>query len=109
MSAICGHHSLLDNLAILFDKSNVAIVAPKFVFVVAIDEFVLVQEFFATIGTNEVFDVHFQSSSLFVNTFFHFYDGNIIKSKLAVKHATATAFVSLNNVDVSFELTFMGI
>jgi hypothetical protein len=59
MSAMCGHHSLLDNLAILFDKSNVAVVAPKFIFVVAIDEFILVQEFFATVGTNEVFNVHF--------------------------------------------------
>jgi hypothetical protein len=59
MSAICGHHSLLDNFAIFFDKSNVAVVAPKFVFVVTINELVLVQEFFATIGTNEVFDIHF--------------------------------------------------
>jgi hypothetical protein len=59
MSAMCGHHSLLDNLAILFDESDIAIVAPKFIFVVAIDEFILVQEFFATIRTNKVFDVHF--------------------------------------------------
>jgi hypothetical protein len=64
MSAICGHHSFLDNLAIFFDESNIAIVAPKFIFVVAIDEFILVQEFFATIGTNKVFDVHFQSTTL---------------------------------------------
>jgi hypothetical protein len=67
MSAICGHHSFLDNLAILFDKSNIAIVAPKFVFIVAIDKLVLVQKFFATIGTDKMFDVHFLFTSLSVS------------------------------------------
>jgi hypothetical protein len=65
MSAICGHrHSFFDNLAILFDKSNIAIVAPKFVFVVTINKLILVQEFFATVGTKEVLDVHFLITSL---------------------------------------------
>jgi hypothetical protein len=72
MSATCGHrHSLFDNLAILFNKSNLATVAPKFVFVVAIDEFILVQKFFATIGTNKVFDVHFSFTSL--SPYFKYY------------------------------------
>jgi hypothetical protein len=73
MSVIDGHNPLFFPYLAIFidDESGIASIAPKFVFIVAIDKFILVEKFLATIGTNKVFYVfHFIFLSQNLQIFF---------------------------------------